>query len=104
MFRRVLFRSNIYNLTGYTCYKYVHPRDARTGSNARTVQKTFPLIRYAEILLSYAEALNNLTKTHEVNGQSYSRDSSHATASVNGSPHGDRNTVVGRGPTPAMSS
>ena len=66
--------TNIYNLTGYTCYKYVHPRDARTGSNARTVQKTFPLIRYAEILLSYAEALNNLTKTHEVNGQSYSRD------------------------------
>ena len=29
--------TNIYNLTGYTCYKYVHPRDARTGSNARTV-------------------------------------------------------------------
>ena len=23
--------TNIYNLTGYTCYKYVHPRDARTG-------------------------------------------------------------------------
>ena len=59
--------TNIYNLTGYTCYKYVHPRDARTGSNARTVQKTFPLIRYAEILLSYAEALNNLTKTLSFN-------------------------------------
>ncbi len=61
--------TNIYNLTGYTCRKYVHPRDARTGSNARTVTKTFPIIRYAEILLSYAEALNNLTTTHEVNGE-----------------------------------
>ena len=68
--------TNIYNLTGYTCRKYVHPRDARTGSNARTVTKTFPIIRYAEILLSYAEALNNLTTTHEVNGESYSRDES----------------------------
>ena len=38
--------------------------------------KTFPIIRYAEILLSYAEALNNLTTTHEVNGESYSRDES----------------------------
>ena len=44
------------------------------AATPRTVQKTFPLIRYAEILLSYAEALNNLTKTHEINGQSYSRD------------------------------
>ena len=66
--------TNVYNLTGYTCRKYVHPRDARTGSNARTVEKTFPIIRYAEILLSYAEALNNLTTTHEVNGESFSRD------------------------------
>lgn len=66
--------SNIYNLTGYSCCKYVHPRDARTGSNARTVQKTFPLIRYAEILLSYAEALNNLTKTHQIGGQNFTRD------------------------------
>ena len=65
----------VYNLTGYTCRKYVHPRDARAGSgNPRMITKTFPIIRYAEILLSYAEALNNLTTTHEVDGQSYSRD------------------------------
>lgn len=68
-------RLGIYNLTGYTCRKYVHPRDARTGAgNPRMIVKTFPLIRYAEILLSYAEALNNLTTTHEINGESYSRD------------------------------
>lgn len=66
--------TNIYNLTGYTCRKYIHPRDARTGSNARTVAKTFPIIRYAEILLSYAEALNNLTTTYEIDGESFSRD------------------------------
>lgn len=68
-------RLGIYNLTGYTCRKYVHPRDARSGAgNPRTITKTFPLIRYAEILLSYAEALNNLTKDHEIDGEIYSRD------------------------------
>ncbi|MEG0808436.1 MAG: RagB/SusD family nutrient uptake outer membrane protein, partial [Alistipes sp.] len=68
-------RLGIYNLTGYTCRKYIHPRDARTGSgNPRLITKTFPLIRYAEVLLCYAEALNNLTKAHEINGETYSRD------------------------------
>jgi hypothetical protein len=44
------------------------------------MQKSFPIIRYAEILLSYAEALNNLTQSHsftdETNGETYtfSRD------------------------------
>jgi hypothetical protein len=66
--------NGMYNLTGYTCTKYVHPRDARTGEGNRRINKTYPLIRYAEILLIYAEALNNLTTTHEVSGQSYSRD------------------------------
>ena len=36
--------------------------------------KAFPIIRYAEILLAYAEALNNLTQAYEIDGQTYSRD------------------------------
>lgn len=64
----------VYNLTGYTCRKYIHPRDARAGTNPRVITKTFPLIRYAEVLMIYAEALNNLTKDHTVGGQTFNRD------------------------------
>lgn len=64
----------VYNLTGYSCRKYIHPRDARSGSNPRMINKTFPIIRYAEVLMIYAEALNNLTKSHTIDGKSYSRD------------------------------
>ncbi len=65
--------------TGYVVKKYIHPMDAWSGTNARVVDKVFPMIRYAEILLSYAEALNNLTTTHtvELNGgetYTFSRD------------------------------
>ncbi|SFU65418.1 Starch-binding associating with outer membrane [Porphyromonadaceae bacterium KHP3R9] len=64
--------------TGYVIKKYIHPMDAWSGTNARVVDKVFPIIRYAEILLNYAEALNNLTTTHtvELNGETYtfSRD------------------------------
>lgn len=68
-------RLGVYNLTGYSCRKYIHPRDARSGAgNPRMITKTFPLIRYAEILLSYAEALNNLKTSHMVDGTSYLRD------------------------------
>lgn len=66
--------NNVYNITGYTGTKYIHPRDACSGTNSRQVEKTFPIIRYAEILLSYAEALNHLTKSYEIDGQTYSRD------------------------------
>jgi len=66
--------NNVYNITGYTGTKYIHPRDACAGTNNKQVAKTFPIIRYAEILLSYAEALNHLTKTYDIDGQSYSRD------------------------------
>lgn len=65
-------------ITGYVIKKYIHPNDAWGGTNARRMDKGFPIIRYAEILLSYAEALNNLTTAHtiEVNGQqqTFSRD------------------------------
>jgi hypothetical protein len=61
-----------YPTTGYVIKKFVHSMDAWTGAGSRRVDKAFPIIRYAEILLSYAEALNNLTSSHtiEIDGQS----------------------------------
>jgi hypothetical protein len=60
--------------TGYVLKKYVHPVDSWTYLNAtaRRMDKPFPIIRYAEILLSYAEALNNLegeSFSVEIDGQ-----------------------------------
>lgn len=46
-----------YNLSGYTCKKYIHPED---NLRATVRAKAFPIFRYAEILLNYAEALNEL--------------------------------------------
>ena len=40
--------------------------DAFSGTGARHIKKAYSIIRYAEILLSYAEALNNLTGSHTV--------------------------------------
>jgi hypothetical protein len=52
-----------YNHSGYTCKKYVHPEDnLASGGSIRA--KSFPVFRYAEILLSYAEALNELDGTY----------------------------------------
>ncbi|MFZ4261986.1 RagB/SusD family nutrient uptake outer membrane protein [Sphingobacterium sp. HJSM2_6] len=65
-------------ITGYVIKKYIHPSDAFGGTNARRMDKAFPIVRYAEILISYAEALNNLTGTHSVeldgNTHTFSRD------------------------------
>lgn len=55
-----------YPITGYVIKKYNHPMDAITGTGARYMNKAYSIIRYAEILLSYAEALNNLTGSHTV--------------------------------------
>ncbi|MDR2283139.1 MAG: RagB/SusD family nutrient uptake outer membrane protein [Sphingobacterium sp.] len=67
-----------YPITGYVIKKFNHPYDAFSGTGARHVAKSYPIIRYAEILLSYAEALNNLTGSHtvQVGGNPYtvSRD------------------------------
>ena len=49
-----------YPKTGYVLRKYVHPIDTWGGISARHLSKAFPIIRYAEILLIYAEALNQL--------------------------------------------
>ncbi|MCH5599061.1 RagB/SusD family nutrient uptake outer membrane protein [Niabella ginsengisoli] len=49
--------------------KYVNPLDAdfrSTPEGAYNVPKTEPAIRYAEVLLIYAEALNELTGAHNV--------------------------------------
>ena len=63
------------NTTGYTLKKFVHPEDSWgvTGQgtnyeNSRRVAKAYPIIRYAEILLAYVEALNNLTTTYTLEG------------------------------------
>lgn len=68
-----------YTPTGYVLKKYISSYDAWKGNGSERYEKGFPIIRYAEILLSYAEALNELTTPHTVTlptGESYnlSRD------------------------------
>ncbi len=58
-----------YPITGYVLKKYIHPDDAWSGANAAVLSKSFPIVRYADILLMYAESLNNLTETHTVSLQ-----------------------------------
>lgn len=61
--------------TGYVIKKYIHPEDNwYNGDGSTRTSKVFPIIRYAEILLSYCEAVNHLTSTHTVtlpSGESY---------------------------------
>ncbi|WP_324756022.1 RagB/SusD family nutrient uptake outer membrane protein [Sphingobacterium thalpophilum] len=76
-----------YPLTGYVIKKWNHAFDALTGTGARMMPKAYPIIRYAEMLLSYAEALNNLTGSHTVQlgDRSYtlSRDQNEISTSFN---------------------
>ena len=69
---------NDYPVTGYVIKKFIHPSDSWGGTNARRMDKAFPIIRYAEILLSYAEALNNLTGSYTIDvdgqAQTFQRD------------------------------
>ena len=55
-----------YAVTGYVIKKFTHASDAFKTTTASRTDKVFPILRYAEILLSYAEALNNLTQSHTV--------------------------------------
>lgn len=82
---RTASNNNVYNLTGYTSRKYVNPWDAKSGGGSRVIAKTFPIIRYAEILLIYAEALNNLSEgaSYEIDGQTYRRDKEAIKAAFN---------------------
>ncbi|MDR2680496.1 MAG: RagB/SusD family nutrient uptake outer membrane protein [Tannerella sp.] len=50
-----------YNHSGYTCKKYIHAED-QLKATVRT--KSYPIFRYAEILLNYAEALNELEQNY----------------------------------------
>ena len=68
-----------YPITGYVIKKFIHKDDAWAGNDAETLEKPLPIIRYAEILLSYVEALNNLTGGHTItdaegNSQTFTRD------------------------------
>lgn len=68
-----------YPITGYVIKKYIHGDDAWKGDNGSVLPKPFIMIRYADILLMYAECLNNLTQTHTVttadgNTETFSRD------------------------------
>lgn len=70
---------NNYPITGYVSKKYIHKDDAWQGADNSRLNKAFGIIRYAEILLSYVEALNNLTTTHTITFDdestgTYSRD------------------------------
>lgn len=64
-----------YNRTGYTCKKYIHSEDNMRASGS-VRPKIFPIFRYAEILLNYAEALNELDGpyTDEVSGVTVTPD------------------------------
>lgn len=56
---------NDYPATGYVLTKNVHDDDS-FSSGGIISEKYFGIIRYAEILLSYSEALNNLQGSHTV--------------------------------------
>jgi hypothetical protein len=53
-----------YPATGYVTTKYIHSDDAWAGTGYQQMPKSFPTIRYAEILLSYVEAINNLSQSY----------------------------------------
>ncbi len=77
-----------YTPTGYVIKKYISSYDAWKGDGNERYEKGFPIIRYAEILLSYAEALNELTASHSVtlpSGETYvlSRDVSEIASAFN---------------------
>ena len=63
---------NDYNVSGYTPVKYIHPDDSWANGKGNvksafiTSPKPFPIIRYAEVLLEYVEALNNVEGTETV--------------------------------------
>ena len=53
--------------TGIGVMKFVHPRDTyQNGDIDKVVPKTEPAIRYADILLMYAEALNELEGSYSI--------------------------------------
>ena len=52
--------------TGYTIYKFYFEEDANNKTGAKICNKFEPIVRYAEVLLWYAEAMNHLTKEYSI--------------------------------------
>lgn len=65
---------NVYCMTGYLCRKFQHPEDHYNSSYGIRKPKIWAEYRLAEIYLNYVEALNNLTRSHTVDGITVSRD------------------------------
>lgn len=61
-----------YCITGYISRKYVYKEDS--GLYGSIKGKTFPIFRYAETLLNYVEALNEIEGSHTVNDVTFTRD------------------------------
>ncbi|MCI6278902.1 MAG: RagB/SusD family nutrient uptake outer membrane protein [Porphyromonas sp.] len=60
---------NDYTISGYVPTKYIHDDDSWANGKGQVkgafvVPKSFPIIRYAEVLLEYIEALNNVEGTY----------------------------------------
>ena len=64
-----------YNRTGYTIRKWAHQED-NLDYSGKVKQKTYPIFRYAEVLLGYVEAMNEMenTYTDEVSGVTVNKD------------------------------
>ncbi|HBG56622.1 MAG TPA: RagB/SusD family nutrient uptake outer membrane protein, partial [Porphyromonadaceae bacterium] len=64
-----------YNRTGYTVRKWANQEDNRDYWG-KSKQKTYPIFRYAEVLLGYVEAMNEMSDsyTDEVTGITVTRD------------------------------
>lgn len=52
--------------TGYTMYKYYYVEDANNKQGAKISNKFEPIVRYAEVLLWYAEAMNHLKQVYQI--------------------------------------
>lgn len=69
--------ANHYNRTGYSSRKFLHQEDNYYGWDwSRCRAKTVPMVRYAEILIGYVEAMNEMegSYTDETNGITVTRD------------------------------
>jgi hypothetical protein len=64
-----------YNRTGYTSRKYINQEDINHWNSSKRA-KTYPIFRYAEVLLGYVEAMNEMdgSYTDEKTGITVSRD------------------------------
>ncbi len=51
------------NLTGYTCRKYANQEDNLSWDSSNKT-KYYPIFRYAEVLLGYVEAMNEMTGSY----------------------------------------